>query len=165
MCAVVPWLQAHGLGVPQQLSHYISHVSGCATAAISTAVAAADCCSCSRSAVTTNVHTATYKRVRFFVRWAVAERAFNGGSQTATVLQQKMQNNRDPPQGHEDGRLLEGAARIPQQEFTEMAPSLRRAIRFPPGTHSAGTSPEMGQAKTEFCLAIAPQSSEQTKKP
>ena len=69
-----------------------------------------------------------------------------------------------PPPGHSGPRLLGGAGRSSHGGAPGMAPSLRRAKFFRPGASSAGTSPEMGQDKTEVCLAIAPQSSEQTEK-
>ena len=70
----------------------------------------------------------------------------------------------DPPPGDSGPRLLLGDNACSDGGTPEMAPLLRRAKIFRPGASSAGTSPEMGQDKTEVCLAIAPQSSEQTEK-
>ena len=165
MCEVAPWLQAHGFGSPQQLHTTLVHAPNYANAAASTAVAAATAALVHLLFQLQYLRTATYKRMRFFWERAVGGRTFNGGASTAAVLQRKLGEQQRPPPRLSAPRLLGGAGRSSHGGSTEIASSLRRAIRFPPGAHCASRSPEMGQEKTQTSLTIAPQSSEQTEKP
>ena len=146
-------------------AHYITHVPNYANAAASTAVAAATAALVHLLFQLQYLRTATYKRMRFFWERAVGGHTFNGGASTAAVLQRKLGKQQRPPPRLSAPRLLGGAGRSSHGGSTEIASSLRRAIRFPPGAHCASRSPEMGQEKTQTSLTIAPQSSEQTEKP
>ena len=56
----------------QQLPHFIPCVSNCSTVAISTSVAAASNSRVAGRLQQVDLRTATYKRVRIFVQWAMA---------------------------------------------------------------------------------------------
>ena len=145
--------------------HYIPHDSNSTAAAKPTVVAAAIAAAVAADVWRQHLCTATYKRLKIFVRRAVAAHTWRVELWGCGVLQRKMLTPQTPPPGHSGPRLLGGAGRSSHGGSTEIASSLRRAIRFPPGAHCASRSPEMGQEKTQTSLTIAPQSSEQTEKP
>ena len=71
-------------------AHTIPYHSNHATAAKATAVAAAAAAPVAVRPQVQHLQTATYKRIRIFVRWAVATHTLICGAQTAAVLQRKM---------------------------------------------------------------------------
>ena len=83
---------------------------------------------------------------------------FMGGRELLLFCGGNCRSTRPPPQGHEDGQLPEGAAGSGAGGNTVMDPSSRWAIFFSPGANSEGTSPEMKQDNTEFCVTIASES-------
>ena len=101
VCKVAPRLQAQWVWVSPATAHNISYHSNYATAAKATAAAAATAASVAVRLQLQHLQTATYKRIRIFVRWAVATHALICGAQTAAVLQRKMWEHQRPPPGDE----------------------------------------------------------------